>query len=396
MLDISLQKKLEEQLSQAQKMEAVGQMAGGIAHNFNNVLTALVGHTELALLEISPDHPAYRDLEGIKKSTQRATKLTQQLLAFTRHQVIHPRILNFNELMLSMETMLHQLVADNIDLVILLASDLGLIEIDAGQFEQVLTDLVINARDAMPNGGKLTIETMNIRLDSAYASQHAGVIPGDYIMLAVSDTGTGMAQEVKTHIFEPFFTTKEVGEGTGLGLSTCFGFVKQNGGHIWAYSEPDQGTTIKVYLPRVANETGDSPQIRSDIHRRPTGTQTILLVEDEPILRDLAFRLLSQQGYTVLVATDGEEALRQVKAQAKIDVHLLITDVGLPRMGGDVLAQQLIALHPTLKVLFISGYTDRAIARRGILDTDVAVLSKPFTPDALVYKVHSILSGEDK
>lgn len=396
MFDITEQKKLEEKLRQAQKMEAVAQMAGGVAHNFNNVLTALIGHTELALFALASDHPAYKDLETVKKSAQRAAGLTQQLLAFTRHQFSYPTVVNLNDLILNIQPLIYEMLndADNfIKLELLLAPNLDQVKVDAAQIEQVLVHLAINARDAMPNGGALSIETANVVLDSVYVSQHPDVEPGDYVLVAVSDTGIGMTDEVKNHIFEPFFTTKEVNQGTGLGLSSCFGIVKQSNGHISVYSEPGLGTIFRVYFPRFAKTPVENPISSRQIDRQASRSQTILLVEDEPVVRELAVRVLTQQGYTVLSARDGEDALNLVEVQPDRQIDLLITDLSMPRMSGDVLAKKLTAIHPGLKVLFMSGYTNKAIVRRGIVDAKIEVISKPFTPDTLLYKVNTILSG---
>ncbi len=397
MFDITEQKKLEEKLRQAQKMEAVAQMAGGVAHNFNNVLTALIGHTELALFALASDHPAYKDLETVKKSAQRAAGLTQQLLAFTRHQFSYPTVVNLNDLILNIQPLIYEMLndADNfIKLELLLAPNLDQVKVDAAQIEQVLVHLAINARDAMPNGGALSIETANVVLDSVYVSQHPDVEPGDYVLVAVSDTGIGMTDEVKNHIFEPFFTTKEVNQGTGLGLSSCFGIVKQSNGHISVYSEPGLGTIFRVYFPRFVKTPVENPISSRQIDRQASRSQTILLVEDEPVVRELAVRVLTQQGHTVLSARDGEDALNLVEVQPDRQIDLLITDLSMPRMSGDVLAKKLTAIHPGLKVLFMSGYTNKAIVRRGIVDAKIEVISKPFTPDTLLHKVNTILSGD--
>jgi PAS domain S-box-containing protein len=394
MLDITEQKRLEEQLYQTQRLEALGQMAGGVAHNFNNVLTALIGHTELALLSLPPEHPAFADMEAVRRSAQRAAGLTYQLLAFTRHQVVYPITLKLNELLVNMEPILRQLLSDTIELLILPSPNLGQVKVDAAQIEQVIINLVLNARDAMPDSGRLTIETANITLDAGYVSQHTDVFPGDYVMLSVSDTGIGMTQEVKAHIFEPFFTTKEVGKGTGLGLSAAFGIVKQNGGNITVYSEPTQGTTIKIYLPRFYNNSSDKPaqnRAKEETILLPKTQRTILLVEDEPIVRELALRILNQQDYQVLVAKNGQEALNLVQSQPGQGIDLLITDVGLPQMGGDILAKHLQTMYPSLKIIFMSGYTEKAIAQRGVLSKNIEVISKPFSPRVFLEKVRSTL-----
>lgn len=392
--DITEQKRLEDRLHQAQRMEAVGQLAGGIAHNFNNMLTAIMGYTGLSLETLPANHPAASDLQGIQKTAERAAKLVQQLLAFTSKQVVQPQILNINELIISIKIMLRQLISEDIELVILPAPELGQVKIDPGQFEQVIVNLILNARAAMPMGGKLTIETTNIILDQEYASQHVEVDPGDYVMMAICDTGSGMAEEVQQHIFEPFFTTKDVGQGTGLGLATCFGIVKQNSGHIAVYSEPEQGTTFKVYLPRL-EETPVKLSQSNQSDYLPTGDETIFIVEDEITVREMAARILHQQGYTILRAANGEEALELITEQAKPTIHLLITDVIMPRMGGGILADKLKNIYPTIKVLYISGYTDNAIVHHGVLEPGVNFLPKPFTPNALARKVRGVLDQAD-
>lgn len=391
--DITERKQLAEQLQQVQKMEAVGQLAGGVAHNFNNMLTAMMGYTSLALENLPADHPSYQDLLGIRRITKRAADLTQQLLAFTRRQVIRPRVINLNEAILQLNSLLRQLVTEAVELIILPSPNLGQVKIDPNQFEQILINLVVNGRDAMLDGGKLTIETANVTLGEVYVESHLEVTPGDYVLLAVSDTGTGMSEEVKRRIFEPFFTTKEVGQGTGLGLSTCFGIVKQNNGHLTVYSEAGQGTTFKVYLPRV-DALPDKLPILEQIDELPRGTETILLVEDETNVREMAKRILERQGYTVLAANNGQEALHLVEGQPELPLHLLITDVILPKMNGSLLAKKLKGLRPTLKVLFVSGYTDNAIVHHGVLEPGILFLSKPFTPDLLARKVRAVLDDE--
>lgn len=390
--DITKQKNLEEQLRQAQKLEAVGQLAGGVAHNFNNMLTAIMGYVGLSLDTLPSGHPVANDLQGIQKTAQRAADIVQQLLAFTRSQIIQPEVLDLNRLVLDMNAMLRHLISEAIELTTLPAPDLGLVKVDAGQIEQVLVNLVINASDAMPGGGQLTIETANVTLDEAYAQHYADVPPGRYVMLAVTDTGVGMTEEVKERIFEPFFTTKEVGQGTGLGLATCFGIVKQNNGHISVYSELGQGTTFKIYLPRVDKRRHASSPTAEERHR-PGGTETVLLVEDEEMVREMAARVLQKRGYTVLQATNGEEALQISREQPSI--HLLITDVVMPKMDGLVLAGKLKNNFPNIKVLYISGYTDNAIVHHGVLEPDINFLAKPFTPTHLSGKVREVLDNVD-
>ncbi|MBE7553579.1 MAG: PAS domain S-box protein [Anaerolineales bacterium] len=391
----ALRNELEQQFRQVQKMEAIGRLAGGVAHDFNNLLTAIMGYTAMAADTLPPDHAAHPDLEGIQKTAQRAANLTRQLLAFARRQIIEPRILNLNDLILNVEKMLRRLISEDIKLTTLLAPDLASLKADPGQLEQVLLNLVVNARDAMPNGGELIIETANVSLDHDYARRHAEVTPGEYVLLAVSDTGVGMTEEVKSRLFEPFFTTKEVGKGTGLGLATCFGIVKQNGGHIRAYSEVGVGTTFKIYLPQV--EGVATPLVRPEpINILAQGTETILLAEDEITVRDLAAQSLRQQGYTVLEAADGLEALELAQSQPKKEIHLLLTDMIMPRLGGANLAEQLRAARPQIKVLFMSGYTDSTIIRYGLPKTGSAFLQKPFSPQRLVQKVREVLDIEEK
>ncbi len=382
--------KLQAQLRQAQKMEAVGQLAGGIAHDFNNILTAIMGYTDLSLAALPPDHPSYPDLQGIQKSAQRAALLTRQLLAFARRQVNQPQTLNLNELIFNMIPMLRRLIGEHIEVVTLLEPDLGWTRVDPHQFEQVLLNLVVNARDAMPGGGKVTIETQNMNLDVTYTNQYAEVKPGRYVLLMVSDTGVGMTEEVRGHLFEPFFTTKEVGQGTGLGLATCFGIVKQHDGHIWVYSEPGQGTTFKVYLPRVeiVAETALPPHETDDL---PRGVETILLVEDEPAVREMVARILHQQGYTVLEASNGAAALQLVETLTGEPIDLLVTDMVMPLLGGQELAEQLQARWLRLKVLFMSGYTDSTVVQENPLKPGVAYLPKPFATKILAYQVRQLL-----
>ncbi len=381
---------LEEQLYQAQKMEAIGNLAGGIAHDFNNMLTAIMGYTGLAMEALPPDHPVRSDIQGIQKTAQRAADLTRQLLAFARRQIIEPTILNLNELILNVDKMLRRLISEDIELVILLAPNLGRVKVDPSQIEQILINLVINARDAMPHGGKLTIETANVTVDQDDAQRHTGMPPGQYVRLTVSDNGMGMTEEVKAHLFEPFFTTKEVNKGTGLGLATCFGIIKQNEGHIQVHSNPDQGTTFKIYLPCVP-ETGEPLFQPGEVDDLPRGTETILLVEDEVAVRDLASRVLHQQGYTVFEAANGDEALRLSEEQAGSEIDLLLTDMVMPRLGGAALADRLKPIYPELKILFISGYIDNATIHDSVQKSGAAFLQKPFTPDVLARKVREVL-----
>ncbi len=387
--------KLEEQLRQAHKMEAVGRLAGGVAHDFNNLLTVISGYCDLLL-----QHPRsqeedifYRYISEIRKAGGRAAALTKQLLAFSRKQVMQPQILNLNSIVTDMEKMIHRLIGENIELVTVLAVNLKPIKADPHQLEQVLLNLAINARDAMPKGGKLLIETGQVVIGQEHASIPFEALPGEYVQLTVSDTGIGMTEEIKAHIFEPFFTTKEAGHGTGLGLATCFGIVKQSGGHIEVDSEPERGTTFKAYLPVVAASTGPAPK-SEDTEEQPLGSETVLLVEDEPMVREFAVRVLQGRGYTVLEASNGEEALQKIhRRPSDHPLDLLITDVVMPRLGGKELAEQLKIMYPTLKVLFISGYTGNTVIHQQGLGPGMAFLQKPFSPGTLARKVREILDN---
>lgn len=391
--DITERKLLEEQLRQSQKMEAVGKLAGGVAHDFNNLLTVITGYSELLLKRTLNNQDLVRkDIEQIKKASQRAASLTRQLLAFSRKQMLQPKLFNLNQVVADLEKMLHRLISEDIELVTVLEPELGLVKADPSQIEQVIMNLVINARDAMPQGGRLTIETRNINLDKSYARRYVDVEPGPYVLLATSDTGHGMTPETRDRIFEPFFTTKEQGKGTGLGLATVHGIVNQSGGHIWVYSEPGQGTTFKIYLPQI-EETDASVQPSPAMIPSAEGSEIILLVEDEDLVRELAARILTRGGYRVLTAASGVDAL-EVCQQHAGSINLLVTDVVMPGgMNGRDLAKRLAVSQPDLKVLYMSGYTDDAIVHHGILDSDVAFLEKPFTPDVLLLRVHEILYG---
>ena len=381
----------EDQLRQSQKLEAIGQLAGGVAHDFNNLLTAINGYSVLALRRVGDDHPIASYLEEIKKAGDRAANLTRQLLAFGRKQILQPLSLNLNEVVNDMSKMLRRLIGENIDLVTKLSPDLKQIKADPGQVEQVLVNLVINARDAMPAGGTLTIETSNTQLDGAYASKHVGVNPGRYTMLAVSDTGIGMDQATQLRIFEPFFTTKEKGKGTGLGLSTVYGIVRQSGGNVWVYSEPQQGTSFKLYLPQIEAEAEASGVAAAgSVIKR--GSETVLLVEDEDMVRNLATELLKENGYNVVEASGGEEAIRLSRSH-KEPIHLLITDVVMPKMSGKDVARGLQVVHPEARVLFMSGYTDESIVHHGIVDSHIAFIQKPFSEPALMQKIRDVLDA---
>ena len=381
---------LQEQLRHAQKMEAVGQLAGGIAHDFNNLLTVIKGYGQLSLLHLKEGDLLWGNIQEIEKAAERAVNLTRQLLAFSRRQILDLKVLDLNTLLKDLDRMLRRIIGEDIELVTLLIGDIGRVKIDPGQIEQVILNLAVNARDAMPSGGKLTIETANVVLDEEYAHTHVGVIPGHYVRLSVSDTGFGMSPEVKGKVFEPFFTTKDKGKGTGLGLSTVYGIVNQSGGDIWLYSEPGHGTTFKIYLPRVEEEL-DTPHGRDETDSLPRGSETVLLVEDEPLVRDLAHRLLSQQGYNVIEAANGVQALRVAQEHAGEDIHLLLTDVVMPQMGGKELVNQLKILRPDVKVLYTSGYTDDAIVHHGVLEPGTNFLQKPFSPKTLSHKVREAL-----
>jgi PAS domain S-box-containing protein len=381
----------EEQLRQSQKLEAIGQLAGGVAHDFNNLLTAINGYSALALRRVGDDHPITPYLEEIKKAGDRAANLTRQLLAFGRKQLLQPLALNLNDIVGDMIKLLKRLIGEDIQLVTKPGANLKQIKADPGQLEQVLVNLVVNARDAMPRGGIVTIETANATLDSTYASRHLDAIPGEYVMLAISDTGTGMDQKTQSRIFEPFFTTKAKDKGTGLGLSTVYGIIRQSGGSIWVYSELGKGTTFKVYLPLVEEEPRQAVATAS-VASIIGGSETVLLVEDEDMVRKLARELLAEGGYTVLEANGGEEAIHLGKEHtARID--LLITDVVMPKLSGKEVAEQLRAIHPETRVLFMSGYTDEAIVHHGIVDSGIAFIQKPFSERALAQKIRDVLDA---
>jgi PAS domain S-box-containing protein len=390
--DITERKLLQQQLIQSQKMEAVGRLAGGVAHDFNNLLTAIFGYADLLAEELAPDHPGRADLNEIRTATTRAAALTRQLLAFSRQQVLQPVVLNLNDMVENIEKMLRRILGEDVELHTALAPNLANTRADPGQIEQVIMNLAVNARDAMPTGGKLTIETANVELDAAYAKQHQPVIPGHFVMLAVSDTGIGMDDATKARIFEPFFTTKEVGKGTGLGLATVYGIVKQSGGYVWLYSEPGKGAAFKIYLPRVDAER-DAPVAAPESVGTVAGTETVLVAEDDPLLLPLARDLLKKLGYHVLEARDSAEALAVARGHHG-DIHLLVSDVVMPRGGGFQLAQQLIAERPALRVLYVSGYTDEAIVRHGLLARGLNYLQKPFTPAVLARKVREVLDAK--
>jgi PAS domain S-box-containing protein len=389
--DVTRELHLEDQFHQAQKMEAVGRLTAGVAHDFNNLLTAINGFAELMQVSLPPADPHHELAGKILSSGQKAADLVRQLLAFSRKQIIAPRVLNLNAVVGDMDTILRRVIGEDIELITELEPDLWLVKVDPTQIEQVVVNLAVNARDAMPGGGRLTIETANVVLDEDYVGGHLGVQPGEHVLLAVSDTGLGMSDEVKAHIFEPFFTTKERGKGTGLGLATVFGIVKQSGGNIWVYSEEGHGTVFKIYLPRAVDvaEPPAMPEAKEEVW---AGSETILLVEDDEDVREVARAVLQSHGYTVLEAHTGPEAL-QISLQHPGPIHLLLTDVIMPGMSGTALVQDLMQTRGTLKVLFMSGYADDAIVHHGVLDSGVAFLPKPFSPRALARKVRAVLDA---
>jgi PAS domain S-box-containing protein len=387
--DVTDELELEERYRQAQKMEAIGRLAGGVAHDFNNLLTVIQGYTAFVLDELEAGDPVLADLEEISRAADRASALTAQLLAFSRRQTLRPSLLNLNDLIDGSAKMLRRLIGEDVELHAALDAKLGQVLADPARIEQVIMNLSVNARDAMPKGGKLTFETRNVTLDEAYAELHPGVRPGAYVRLAVSDTGTGMSEEVKAHLFEPFYTTKGEGEGTGLGLATVWGIVEQSGGHVEVYSELGVGSTFKVYLPRV-DEGAKAVEQEGDDEALLRGTETVLLVEDEDPVRELAHRTLEDQGYTVLSAGHPDQALHFGTGHPGA-IHILVTDVVMPGMGGKELAERFVRSRPETKVLFISGYPDDAITRHGVLEPGIAFLQKPFVPEALVRKVRSVL-----
>jgi PAS domain S-box-containing protein len=391
--DVTERRALEQQLRQSQKMEAIGRLAGGIAHDFNNLLMVISGYSEFLLDRLGPEPALRGPAQEIASAAGRASSLTRQLLAFSRKQMLAPKILDLNGVVTENLKMLTRVIGEDIDLVMVPAAGLGTVRADAGQIEQVIMNLAVNARDAMPSGGKLTIETSNVSLDEEYSRFHAPLRPGNYVMLAISDTGAGMDSETQSHIFEPFFTTKGT-KGTGLGLSTVYGIVKQSGGYIWVYSEPGKGTTFKIYLPRVAEVIESVAQV--PVHTEPVnaepGTETILLVEDEANLRYLARQFLEKQGYRVIEAADGAVAMQIAVAHEAV-IHLLLTDVIMPGMNGRELAQRISEIRPNVKILYMSGYTENVIGRNGTLDAGIRLLQKPFTLRDLNSRVREVLDS---
>jgi signal transduction histidine kinase/ActR/RegA family two-component response regulator len=389
--DVTERLRLEEQLRQSQKMEAIGRLAGGVAHDFNNVLSVILSYGDMLLADMKPGDPMHDDILEIRKAGKRAADLTRQLLMFSRQQVLEPKVLDMNEVLTSMNKMLQRILGADVDLVSLPAQSLGTVRADPSSVEQVIMNLVVNARDAMPTGGQLTMETGNVVLDEAYAKAHIDVKPGPHVMLAVTDTGTGIDSVTLSRIFEPFFTTKEKGKGTGLGLSTVFGIVQQSGGSVWVYSEMGKGTTFKVYLPRVdaAVETVRATDAPATLR----GSETILLVEDDDQVRAVARGILLKNGYHVIEARNAGEALLHSEKHPGT-IHLLLSDVVMPQMSGPELAKRLATARPDMRVLCMSGYTDDSIVRHGVLEAHIAFLQKPITPDMLTTKVREVLRSK--
>ena len=385
--------RLERQFYQIQKMETVGQLAGGIAHDFNNILTAIVGFGTLVAEQVAGNEAAKQNAMEILAAADRASTLTRQLLAFGRRQVLHPTRVDLNDMVNSIAAMLQQLIGENIDLQIICPSGVPPVRADLAQLESALANLVVNARDAMPNGGRLLIETAQVTLDDDYCSRHVAVKPGAYARLSVSDNGLGMSQELQTRIFEPFFTTKEAGRGTGLGLATVYGIVKQSGGNIWVYSEPGQGATFKIYLPVDESDRPTQEHTAPVRGQWSRGSETVLLVEDAPMIRRLAQKVMTKAGYTVLEAGDGDQAMAAADAHGA-PIHIMLTDLIMPGLSGVDLAQRLTSLRPATRVLYMSGYTDNAIVRNGLLAEGAPFLQKPFTPEELLRKLRQVLDAQ--
>ena len=390
-IDITQRKRMEEQLQQAQRLESIGRLAGGISHDFNNELCVILNYAELISDQFAPDTPAREDLQEIVNAGNRAAALTRQLLAFSRRQVLQPEIISLNDVLNNLKGMLHRLLGEDIALRVSLADDLGRIKADPGQIEQVIMNLAVNARDAMPEGGRLFMETTNVELDEQYSAKHFSVKPGSYVVLAVSDSGCGMDEATRARVFDPFFTTKTHGKGTGLGLSTVFGIVAQSRGSIWVYSELGQGTTFKIYFPRdfspqPAERVAPRPAVRS------TGTETILLVEDDEAVRAVARRILVNSGYKVLTTANPGDALELASSHSET-IHLLLTDVVMPTLSGRELAQRLAESRPAMRVVFMSGYTDEAMAQHGTLEPGMHLVAKPFNSTVLTRKVREALDA---
>ncbi|MCI0771651.1 MAG: response regulator [Chloroflexi bacterium] len=383
---------LEEQLLQAQKLESIGQLAGGIAHDFNNLMTPIIGYAQMGLTTLPEEYRERVYLEEILKAADRATNLIQQLLAFSRRQVVELQVIDLNSLLVNIDMMLQRLIGEDVELVILPSENLGAVKVDPTQIEQVVVNLAVNARDAMPEGGTLIVETSNIEFGEEELKNHPDMAAGPYVMFAVSDTGHGMSEEVKAHLFEPFYTTKEKGKGTGLGLSTCYGIIAQNKGYIWVYSEIGSGTTFKIYLPSsdVIPQGTERPS-GTKSNELPRGSETVLLVEDEEQVRELAARVLRQQGYTVLQASNGVEALSIASRHADGEIDLLLTDVVMPLIGGRELSIKLRDIHPNVRVIYTSGYTDEAVIRHGMLKPGTDFVQKPYSLAGLTQKIRSVL-----
>ena len=383
----------ERQLLQSQKLEAVGRLAGGISHDFNNLLTVILGYSDLMLRQLSNEDPLRRNVSEIVRASERAAALTRQLLAFSRKQVMQPKVFDVNSVVIELEKMLRRMIGEDVELRVSLQPDLGNIRADPVQLEQVIMNLVVNARDAMPTGGKLSIETTNVFLDQAYVGDHLSGRPGNYVMLAISDTGCGMDRETQQRIFEPFFTTKTLGKGTGLGLSMVYGIVKQSGGNIWVYSEEGRGTTFKIYFPQV-NEGGEEYRRAATKIESPRGSETILLVEDADWVRKLARQVLENAGYRVLEAGSADAAIRVIETSNGTKIDLVLTDVIMPGMSGNDMSKRLLKKRPGLPVLYMSGYTDDAIVQHGVLEPGINFIQKPFSPNALALKVRQVLDAQ--
>jgi two-component system cell cycle sensor histidine kinase/response regulator CckA len=393
-IDVSARKLLEAELAQAQRIEAIGRLAGGVAHDFNNLVGVILGYGELAQVELGTDHAAREDVDEMVKAAQRAAELTRQLQAFSRKQVMQPTSLDLNVLVADADRILGRLIGESIRLVVRMAPDLGCVMADPGQIERVILNLALNARDAMPHGGTLSLETANADLRQEYIAGHPMVVPGPYVMLAISDSGVGMSLETQSRIFDPFFTTKGPSGGTGLGLATVYGIVKQSGGYVWVYSEPGKGTTFRIYLPRVDHVPEPVRPAAPAPALLPSGHETVLVAEDNASLLQVIRARLTERGYTVLVATDGEQAL-SLAATLETPVDLLLTDVIMPRLGGAELARQLVDRWPGLRVIFMSGYTDGALSTQGVLSENIVLIEKPFSGEKLARTVREVLDRND-